>query len=209
MRTPTNTALVNPRYPLHLVAGPWGAGKSSLINALLALRPAGERWVVLLNEAGRTEVGAAGTPNALPVTIKDIVGACACCSGQVVFVSALAGLIRQTKPHRVFVEVAAAAVLSDLVNAVQHSFRDAVSLETVISVFNVDSPSRVDVSAPLIRDQWNTADTLVIHGSEPRDALGAVETLPSASSEKRVIAGWPDAGTLVTLLQLPNDIGPA
>ncbi len=204
MNAPPSTAIAAPRYPVHLVAGPWGAGKSSLINALLALRPAGERWVVLLNEAGRTEVGSAVTPTALPVTIKDIVGACACCTGQVVFVSALAGLIRQTKPHRVFVEVGSSAVLSDLVNAVQQSFRDAVSLETVISVFNVASGSRVDSSAPSIRDQWNNADTLVVHGSEPNDAVELVETLKSASSEKRVIAGWPDAGTLVTLLQSPR-----
>ena len=38
--------------PTHLIAGPLGAGKTSLIRNLLAQRPADERWAVLINEFG-------------------------------------------------------------------------------------------------------------------------------------------------------------
>ena len=38
--------------PTHVIAGPLGAGKTSLIKHLLAQRPAGERGAVLINEFG-------------------------------------------------------------------------------------------------------------------------------------------------------------
>ncbi len=45
--------------PTHLIAGPLGAGKTSLIRALLAQKPAGERWAVLINEFGQIGLDAA------------------------------------------------------------------------------------------------------------------------------------------------------
>jgi G3E family GTPase len=45
--------------PTHLIAGPLGAGKTSLIRNLLAQRPAHERWAVLINEFGLIGLDAA------------------------------------------------------------------------------------------------------------------------------------------------------
>lgn len=45
--------------PTHVIAGPLGAGKTSLIKHLLAQRPAGERWAVLINEFGQIGLDAA------------------------------------------------------------------------------------------------------------------------------------------------------
>src|SRR5690606_35307438 len=45
--------------PTHLIAGPLGAGKTSLIRALLAQKAAGERWAVLINEFGQIGLDAA------------------------------------------------------------------------------------------------------------------------------------------------------
>ena len=41
------------QIPTHLIAGPLGAGKTSLLQNLLAQRPADERWAVLINEFGQ------------------------------------------------------------------------------------------------------------------------------------------------------------
>ena len=41
------------QIPTHLIAGPLGAGKTSLLRALLAQRPAEERWAILINEFGQ------------------------------------------------------------------------------------------------------------------------------------------------------------
>ncbi len=45
--------------PTHVIAGPLGAGKTSLIRHLLAQRPAHERWAVLINEFGLIGLDAA------------------------------------------------------------------------------------------------------------------------------------------------------
>ena len=47
------------QIPTHLVGGPLGAGKTSLIRQLLAQRPAAERWAVLINEFGQIGLDAA------------------------------------------------------------------------------------------------------------------------------------------------------
>ncbi|EPN16002.1 cobalamin synthesis protein/P47K family protein, partial [Pseudomonas syringae pv. actinidiae ICMP 18804] len=39
--------------PTHVIGGPLGAGKTSLIKRLLAQKPAHERWAVLINEFGQ------------------------------------------------------------------------------------------------------------------------------------------------------------
>src|SRR5690606_7970775 len=45
--------------PTHVIAGPLGAGKTSLIRQLLAQKPEGERWAVLINEFGQIGLDAA------------------------------------------------------------------------------------------------------------------------------------------------------
>ena len=47
------------QIPTHLIAGPLGAGKTTLIRHLLAQKPAGERWAVLINEFGQIGLDAA------------------------------------------------------------------------------------------------------------------------------------------------------
>jgi predicted ATPase len=134
--TPPN---VPRRYPLYVVSGAWGSGKTSLLNALLALRPAGERWAILLNEEGRTQVNVSSATEST-VTVRDAAGACACCTGQVVFVTALAALIRQTRPDRVFLEASSQASLESLLETLRTTFKDSIDVARVIQLSN-HSPS--------------------------------------------------------------------
>jgi G3E family GTPase len=137
------------RYPLYVVSGAWGSGKTSLINALLELRPAHERWAILLNEEGRTQVNGGSTESG--VTVRDAAGACACCTGQVVFVTTLAALIRQTKPHRVFIEASSQASLDSLLKSIYTAFKDSVEVERVIQLASRSSPvATVEQDSPTI-----------------------------------------------------------
>lgn len=131
--TPIDESPRTRRYPLYVLTGGWGSGKTSLLNALLGLRPAHERWAILLNEVGRTQVNVNPTANSA-VTVRDAAGACACCTGQVVFVTALGTLIRQTRPHRVFVEASSQASLESLLQSIRTSFKDSVNVERVVAL---------------------------------------------------------------------------
>ncbi|CAN7379077.1 CobW-like GTP-binding protein [Pseudomonas sp. LjRoot71] len=91
--------------PTHLIAGPLGAGKTSLIRHLLAQRPAHERWAVLINEFGLIGLDAALlTTDDDGVALGEVAGGCLCCVNGVPFQVGLSRLLRKAKPHRLLIE---------------------------------------------------------------------------------------------------------
>lgn len=91
--------------PTHVIAGPLGAGKTSLIRQLLAQRPSGERWAVLINEFGQIGLDAAllGRDEE-GLTISEIAGGCLCCINGVPFQVGLGRLLRKARPDRLLIE---------------------------------------------------------------------------------------------------------
>ncbi|WP_312933189.1 CobW-like GTP-binding protein [Pseudomonas sp.] len=91
--------------PTHIIAGPLGAGKTSVLRSLLGQRPAGERWAVLINEFGQVGLDAALlTRDEAGLEIAEVAGGCLCCVNGVPFQVGLGRLLRRIKPHRVFIE---------------------------------------------------------------------------------------------------------
>ncbi|MCP1442529.1 G3E family GTPase [Pseudomonas sp. GGS8] len=91
--------------PTHVIAGPLGAGKTSLIKHLLAQRPAGERWAVLINEFGQIGLDAALlTQDADGIALGEVAGGCLCCVNGAPFQIGLGRLLRKARPHRLFIE---------------------------------------------------------------------------------------------------------
>jgi G3E family GTPase len=91
--------------PTHLIAGPLGAGKTSLIRHLLAHKPAAERWAVLINEFGQIGLDQALlTSDQDGVSLAEIPGGCLCCVGGAPFQVGLGRLLRQARPDRLLIE---------------------------------------------------------------------------------------------------------
>jgi G3E family GTPase len=91
--------------PTHLVAGPLGAGKTSLIRHLLTQRPQQERWAVLVNEFGQIGLDAALLHTAdAGITLTELPGGCLCCVNGAPLQVALVQLLRKAKPQRLFIE---------------------------------------------------------------------------------------------------------
>ena len=91
--------------PTHLIAGPLGAGKTSLIRHLLAQRPATERWAVLINEFGLIGLDAALlTTDDDGIAMGEVAGGCLCCVNGVPFQVGLSRLLRKAKPDRLLIE---------------------------------------------------------------------------------------------------------
>ena len=66
--------------PTHVIAGPLGAGKTSLIQQLMAQKPAHECWAVLVNEFGQIGLDAAlMSAGDAAITIAEVAGGCVCC----------------------------------------------------------------------------------------------------------------------------------
>ncbi|MBC3299645.1 GTP-binding protein [Pseudomonas sp. SWRI18] len=91
--------------PTHVIAGPLGAGKTSLIKHLLAQRPADERWAVLINEFGQIGLDAALlTQDDDGIALGEVAGGCLCCVNGAPFQVGLGRLLRKAKPDRLFIE---------------------------------------------------------------------------------------------------------
>lgn len=91
--------------PTHVIAGPLGAGKTSLIRQLMAQRPEGERWAVLINEFGQIGLDAALlTSHTDGIALGEVAGGCLCCVNGAPFQIGLGRLLRKAKPDRLFIE---------------------------------------------------------------------------------------------------------
>jgi G3E family GTPase len=91
--------------PTHVIAGPLGAGKTSLIKHLLLQRPIGERWAVLINEFGQIGLDAALlTQDADGIALGEVAGGCLCCVNGAPFQVGLGRLLRKARPDRLFIE---------------------------------------------------------------------------------------------------------
>ena len=91
--------------PTHVIAGPLGAGKTSLIQHLMAQKPAHERWAVLVNEFGQIGLDAALMSSADDqIAIAEVAGGCVCCVNGAPFQIGLSRLLRKAKPDRLFIE---------------------------------------------------------------------------------------------------------
>lgn len=93
------------QIPTHLIAGPLGAGKTSLIRHLLEQKPADERWAVLINEFGQIGLDAALLEQGDDgIAMAEVAGGCLCCVNGAPFQVGLGRLLRKAKPDRLLIE---------------------------------------------------------------------------------------------------------
>ncbi|NMH64659.1 CobW family GTP-binding protein [Shewanella salipaludis] len=89
----------------NVITGFLGVGKTSLITRLLANKPSGERWAVLVNEFGEVGIDAglldAGGEG---IEIREVAGGCICCAAGVPTQVAINQLIAKARPDRLLIE---------------------------------------------------------------------------------------------------------
>lgn len=91
--------------PTHVLAGPLGAGKTSLLQALLVQRPAHEKWAVLINEFGQIGLDMALSAGVdADVRFAEVAGGCLCCVNGLPFQVGLTRLLQKARPDRLFIE---------------------------------------------------------------------------------------------------------
>jgi G3E family GTPase len=91
--------------PTHVIAGPLGAGKTSLIRHLLSQKPAEERWAILINEFGQIGLDAALlTRDDDGIALGEVAGGCLCCVNGAPFQVGLGRLLRKARPDRLLIE---------------------------------------------------------------------------------------------------------
>jgi G3E family GTPase len=171
------------RVPATLLTGATGAGKTTFVSRLIARRPPGARWAVLVNDSGLASVS--GVPGA--VTVREVTG-CICCTGRVALRTALVALLRESRPQRLLIEASASAHPSAIVKVLEEpGLASAIALERTLCL--VDPLQVVDAryaGSELYREQLKAADGVILGGTDAvtaaqRDAaLAVLERLGTA-----------------------------
>jgi G3E family GTPase len=183
---------------VNLITGATGAGKSTAIRALLELRPAGERWAVLVNDFGDVNLNTGpGVAQGL-ISIREVVG-CICCTAQVALRTAIVALLRDAAPRRLLIEVSSAAHPATLFALLREpGIAKAVELQPTLCVVD---PSQVTdrryASNEAYREQVAAADAILMSKSD----ITPEETRDRARAELEKISAAP-----VALIDAPGSI---
>lgn len=160
------------RIPTHLIAGPLGAGKTSLIQSLLAQKPAGERWGVLINEFGRIGLDAALlSTDDDGISFAEIAGGCLCCVNGVPFQVGLSRLLRKARPDRLLIEPSGLGHPGQLLaQLAAPPWQQVLAVQPCVMVLDAPALLRGEVLADSQQQAMADAALLVLNKSEGLDA---------------------------------------
>lgn len=196
------------QIPTHLIGGPLGAGKTSLLRALLAQKPPAERWAVLINEFGQIGLDAAllATGNE-GVGFAEIPGGCLCCVSGAPFQVGLSRLLRRTRPDRLFIEPSGLGhPLALLEQLRQPPWGGVLALQPLVMLLDAGALARGEPLAQNQQDALQQAGLILLNKAETLDEQGRQKV--AAALPQRPLQ-WTSHGRLA-LDQLPGiDSAPA
>lgn len=180
------------KTPVNLITGFLGVGKTTAILDLLARRPPGARWAVLVNEFGQVGIDGATFTQA-GVVVREVPGGCICCSAQLPLRVNLTRLLREVKPARLLIEPTGIGHPAGVIDVLRsEGLASAVELRNVICL--VDPRQLGDAryaSLETYRDQLSLADILVANKTDlaTPEQLHAFNTFAVSSyPPKRLVA---------------------
>ena len=129
--------------PCTLVTGFLGSGKTTLINQLIATKPIGERWALLINEFGRIGIDGAllassqDSHTTHDIAIREVSGGCICCTSQLPLQIALSRLLSDHHPKRLLIEPTGLAHPRELIQQLSAPhWQTALKMQAVITVLS-------------------------------------------------------------------------
>ncbi|MHC8364425.1 CobW family GTP-binding protein [Pseudomonas sp. ZT5P21] len=169
--------------PTHVIAGPLGAGKTSLIKHLLAQRPANERWAVLINEFGQIGLDAALLARDVDgIALGEVAGGCLCCVNGAPFQIGLGRLLRKARPDRLFIEPSGLGHPAQLLKQLSEApWVGVLAVQSCVLVLDAQALAAGKPLPVTQREALNSAGLLLLNKSENLEE----------ADRKRVIAQLP------------------
>lgn len=183
-----NTSSIFQNIPCTLVTGFLGAGKTTVINQLLAIRPAAERWALLINEFGRIGIDGAlltssqdNTAEQNNIAIREVSGGCICCTSQLPLQIAISRLLSDHHPQRLLIEPTGLAHPRELIRQLSAPhWQTALKMQAVITVLS---------AVQWQQDKYRTHDGFQAHVRDA-DVLVINRYAQLNDGEKQALQEW-------------------
>ena len=200
--------------PVLLVAGFLGAGKTTVVNHLLA-HAGGRRIAAVVNDFGAVNIDAELIAGAAEGVVS-LANGCICCSLEGDLLRTLATLLRRDpRPEAIVIETSGVADPADIVRNLMDPviWREA-PLETVLCVVDATAPAAT-LDDALLRAQVRAADVVALSKIDLADAAGleAVRAAVTAMRPGAAIVDMEQGQAPLALLfpdtveRTPRDVG--
>lgn len=189
--------------PTHVIGGPLGAGKTSLIQHLLAQKPADERWAILINEFGQIGLDAALlTTGSDGIALGEVAGGCLCCVNGAPFQIGLGRLLRKARPHRLFIEPSGLGHPAQLIEQLnQAPWLGVLTVQPSVMVLDAMALAAGKALPPSQQVALAQAGLLVLNKSASLDAAVRQQIADGLPAESELF--WTEQGAL-PLADLPG-----
>ncbi len=192
--------------PTHLILGFLGVGKTTAVLDLLARKPAGEKWAVLVNEYGQVSIDEAfieGETVAEGVAVRSVAGGCFCCTTSPQLPVALHFLLQEAKPDRLLIETSGLGHPAQLLDNLRANYADRLEVKAtlgIVSPIDFACPGMLD--NPVFRDQIQMSDLLILNKADRAtpeviaefqrwaDGLFPPKLLVAATTQGRLDPAW-------------------
>ncbi|MDU8358930.1 CobW family GTP-binding protein [Pseudomonas syringae group sp. J309-1] len=188
--------------PTHVIGGPLGAGKTSLIKHLLAQKPADERWAILINEFGQIGLDAALLTKAADgIALGEVAGGCLCCVNGAPFQIGLGRLLRKSRPHRLLIEPSGLGHPVQLIEQLQQApWLGVLTVQPSVMVLDVAALATGHPLPPSQASALTAAGLLVLNKSADLDAAARRRLIEQLPASKLI---WTEQGR-ISLAELPG-----
>lgn len=191
----------------NLITGFLGSGKTTTLRHLLAQKPEGEKWAVLVNEFGEIGIDGALLADSGAV-LKEIPGGCMCCVNGLPMQVGLNMLLQQAKPDRLLIEPTGLGhpkqILSLLTSEVYNNWLTLNATLCLIDPRQLSDPRVIENEN--FRDQLAAADVIIANKSDvtkPHDQQ-ALEDWYSHNGHGRQLVTATQGAIASALLDLPR-----
>jgi G3E family GTPase len=173
-----------PAIPTLLLTGADRSAKTSFLRSLLAIRPPRERWALLDNDGNPPELSGSNDDFSFAV-----VSGCACCTGQVSLQTGIVRLLRESKPQRLVIVVAAAAEPAALTQTLrQEHLAASLLIARSLCIVSYAMQSAAEAAQCLWLRQMQAADDVVAMDEIAVTALNGRSPRINGPAEARTLA---------------------
>jgi G3E family GTPase len=148
------------KTPTNLIIGNLGSGKTTAILNLLNQKPPQEKWVIVQNEFGNTEISddILAKNQCDLVKISTIAGGCACCTDGVNLEEILLKIVTKNPPDRLILELGTSAHVTRIMDTLRwKGLGEKIMVQMTVCLVDSD-----DFSKPEILTQKSFSEQIAI-----------------------------------------------